>query len=140
VSRDFEVGRNVSCEESHVSPYGANLLCPFPRYPGLAALVLPRLLPPLVPEENLWNKWLRFFMSRIPFLSSNRQCQSTDPNQWPGLLLSSSPPQLLVEGMLIPSYVGHTAYRRLGCVAQRLKRWSLTSKLSLSHARPACDG
>ena len=26
LSRDFELGRNVSCEESTVSPYGANLL------------------------------------------------------------------------------------------------------------------
>jgi len=27
VSRDFELGRNVSCEQSTVSPVRANLLC-----------------------------------------------------------------------------------------------------------------
>jgi len=46
-------------------------------------------------------------MGRMPFLSSNQQCQGTkekactDPNQWPGLILFTSTIGLLSERELV---------------------------------------
>jgi len=47
--------------------------------------------PPSVLFLHLFQQiTIRFFYGQLPLLSSNEQCQSTDPNQWPGLILSSS--------------------------------------------------
>jgi len=80
----------------------------FPGEPELASSLV--LLPPLVLEENLWVKWWRFY-SQMPFLSYGhptnsvkalKETQSTDANQWPGIILFSSTTRLPMEGVLFP--------------------------------------
>jgi len=76
----------------------------------------------LVLEEKLWGKLRRFFRGYAGCLSVHpdkcqraEETQSTDHNQWPGLML----------GWLCGTVV---------------ERQSLTGEFYLSHARPVADG
>lgn len=58
-------------------------------------------------KRILVNKWHRLITVQMSFLSPNRvkalnETQSTDPNQWPGLIFTSSITGILKEGTLIP--------------------------------------
>jgi len=56
----------------------------------------PQLRPSLVPLGQM------LFLAPNPQCQSNKEAQSTDLNQWPGLFLSSSITRLLMEGAILP--------------------------------------
>ena len=61
-----------------------------------------------VSKGNFWRLLEWIFLRQMFFLPPSHQCestegtQSTNPNQWPGLILSSSTDGLLTEGALLP--------------------------------------
>ena len=56
-------------------------------------------------EENLWEKWCRIYIS----VKALKETQSTDPSQWPGVILSSFTTGLLRYGMLESQHKGTSA-------------------------------
>jgi len=61
---------------------------------------------PPVPEQNLWelNQLIEqdfYQLDIFPATKAMKGTQSTGPNQWPGLILSSSTIELLTEGALL---------------------------------------
>jgi len=88
------------------------LLLPFnSHFPGWTWVIQFPLCPspPSISEENFWKlvEWV-FLWAGCPFchptfsLKALRGTKSTNPNQWPGLKLSSSTTRLLMEGVLLP--------------------------------------
>jgi len=61
----------------------------------------------LFQKRNVGDKWQRFSWKRCPSCDSTnnvkaqKEIQSTDPNQWPGLILSSPTIIFLKEGVLV---------------------------------------
>jgi len=75
------------------------------------------------------------------FLSLNQQCQSTekktqstDPNQWPGLILSSSSTRLLMEGPLV-CLCWLCIMTTLGCLTPV---YSISHCYLICHSRDIC--
>jgi len=56
-------------------------------------------------RESLEISGTDFFTGRMSFISRNNQCQSTEWNAKPGLILSSSTTVLLTEGALLPLWL-----------------------------------
>jgi len=78
----------------------------FPGEPGSAGSALGPAHPP-VSEENLWQllKWFFFKPDELfPAFSVKalNGTQSTDPDQWPDLILSLSTTRLLMEETFLP--------------------------------------
>jgi len=55
-------------------------------------------------KQTFGDKWRRFLQACDPIISVTelKETQTADPNQWPGLILSSSTTGLLIEGVLVP--------------------------------------
>jgi len=97
-----------------------------PGEPRLGQPVPCWFLPPIVSEENRWRKWHTVFMGQVSFLSPSRvealkDTQSTDTNQWPGLILSSSTTTLWKEGTCFLSAVSPMIAPYDTCIV--LTRW-----------------
>jgi len=83
----------------------------FSREPGIASSSLGPPPRPLL-EESLRISGMGFLWVGYPSchptnsVKTLKGTQSTDPNHWPGLILSSSTTRLLTEATLIPLHQG----------------------------------
>ena len=100
--------RNKFCSIVHKPTYPPPFNSHFQGEPGSAG-TLSALCLHLFENSTFENVWHRFIASWMSFLSPNQQFQRTerktkltDPNQWPGLILSSSTTGLLTWGALLP--------------------------------------